>query len=554
MDSIDPRTGFCSKTKTFHTLRPHVPLPPRDQPLSIAQYIFSKLRTAIKDPSFAINSYDTVFLTDASTGAHLTFSTLLRHVTSLALSLQHHYALKPNDVAFILCPTSLNLPIVYFALLSLGLTVNPSNPLCSDSELTHQLSLTRPAIAFVTKQTAHKLPSSLPKVIIDSSEFNSFLTQHQDVNIDSVLNRVTVSQSDTAAILFSSGTTGRVKGVALTHENLIALICGLYHNRAPNLDPDVIPQPVTLLPIPLFHVFGFFMLVRGVATGETLVLMERFDFEGMLKAIEKYKVRGMPVSPPLIVALVKSDLTKKYDLSSLFGLGSGGAPLGKEVADKFKEKFPDVALSQGYGMTETAGAVTRAIGPNEAERLGSVGRLSENLEAKIVDPVTGEALGPGQKGELWLRGALIMKGYVGDEKATAETLDSEGWLKTGDLCYFDSDGFLYIVDRLKELIKYKAYQVPPAELEKLLQSHPEIADAAVIPYPDEEAGQIPMAYVVRKPGSQITQAQIMEYIAKQVAPYKKIRRVAFINAIPKSPAGKILRRELTNQSLSSSRL
>ncbi|KAK9278395.1 hypothetical protein L1049_027960 [Liquidambar formosana] len=306
----------------------------------------------------------------------------------------------------------------------------------------------------------------------------------------------------------------------------------------------------------MFHVFGFFMLVRAVAVGETLVLMEKFDFEKMLRAVEKYRVTYMPVSPPLVVALAKSEVAGKYDLSSLEYLGCGGAPLGKEVSERFAARFPNVDIGQGYGLTETGGGAARHIGQDECKHYGSVGRLAENMEARIVDPVTGEALPPGQKGELWLRGPTVMKGYVGDDEATAATLDSEGWLKTGDLCYFDSDGFLYIVDRLKELIKYKAYQVPPAELEHLLQSHPDIADVAVIPYPDEEAGQIPMAYVVRKPGSNITEAQVMDFIAKQVAPYKKIRRVAFINSIPKSPAGKILRRELVNHALSgvSSRL
>ncbi|XP_065636541.1 4-coumarate--CoA ligase-like 9 [Quercus suber] len=201
-------------------------------------------------------------------------------------------------------------------------------------------------------------------------------------------------------------------------------------------------------------------------------------------------------------------------------------------------------LQMGYGLTETGGAATRALGPEESLQYGSAGRLAENMEAKIVDPETGEALPPGQRGELWLRGPTVMKGYVGDDKATAETFASEGWLKTGDLCYFDSEGFLFIVDRLKELIKYKGYQVPPVELEHLLHSHPEIADAAVIPYPDEEAGQIPMAFVVRKPGSNVTEAQVIDFIAKQVAPYKKVRRVSFINSIPKNPSGKILRREL----------
>lgn len=369
---------------------------------------------------------------------------------------------------------------------------------------------------------------------------------------------VVVNQWDHAAILYSSGTTGKVKGVVLTHRNLIAVIAGFYHSnlsykeKAKEEENGVYVHPVSIFTLPLFHVFGFFMIIRAVSMGESVVLMEKFDFLKMLEAVEKYRVTYIPVAPPLVVAMVKSDLVAKYDLSSLQTVGSGGAPLGKEVSEEFKAKFPHVEVYQGYGMTETAGAATRTVGPEEATRYGSAGRLGENLEAKIVDPDSGEALPPGKQGELWLRGPAIMKGYMGNEAATAATLDSDGWLKTGDLCYFDSDGFLFIVDRLKELIKYKGYQVPPAELEHLLQSIPDIADAAVIPYPDEEAGQIPMAYVVRKPGSTISVTQIMDFIANQVAPYKKIRRVVFINSIPKSPAGKILRRELVKLSLSTS--
>ncbi|XP_040973358.1 4-coumarate--CoA ligase-like 9 [Gossypium hirsutum] len=283
---------------------------------------------------------------------------------------------------------------------------------------------------------------------------------------------------------------------------------------------------------------------------ETVVFKDRFEFEGILRAIKKYKITYMPVSPPLVMAFTKSELTKKYDLNLIMFLRSGGAPLGKEVTERFKEKFSTVELIQGYGLTETGGGATKVIGPEEAGRYGSVGRIAENMEGKIVDPETSEKLPPRWRGELWLRGPTVMKGYVRDEKATAEILDSEGWLKTGDICYFDSEGFLYVVDRLKELIKYKAYQVPPAELEHLLHSHPEIVDAAVVPYPDEEAGQIPMAYVVKNPGSNITEAQIMDFIAEQVAPYKKIRRVAFITSITRTPAGKILRRKLINHSLS----
>ncbi|KAI8543927.1 hypothetical protein RHMOL_Rhmol08G0255600 [Rhododendron molle] len=555
--TTDPRSGFSSQTKTFYSLRPPIPLPPPTQPLSLTDYTLSLLHLSVSSPS------TTPFLIDSATGSRLTYSDFLLQTRSLSLSLRSSFpSLSKNDVALILSPTSLSLPVLYFSLLSLGVTLSPANPLASPSELTHMVRLTKPVLAFTTSSLAPKLPASLPlgTVLVDSPEFQTMMTTNANTRD---YGETKVDQSDTAAILYSSGTTGRVKGVELTHRNFISLIAGFYYLRRG--EEEDAPHPVALNPLPLFHVFGFFMLIRAAAMGETIVLMERFDFEGMLRAVERYKVNYMPVSPPLVVALAKSEVVARYDLSSLRVLGCGGAPLGKEVAERFGERFPGVEIVQGYGLTETGGGATRMLEPEETKRPATVGRLAEMMEAKIVDPVTGEALPPGHRGELWLRGPSVMKGYVGDDEATAATLDAEGWLKTGDLCYFDSDGFLYIADRLKELIKYKAYQVPPAELEHLLQSNPDIVDAAVIPYPDEEAGQIPMAFVVRKPGSSITEAQIMDFIARQaslvrfvfqVAPYKKIRRVAFINSIPKSPAGKILRRELVDQALSgtSSRL
>ncbi|KAF8036946.1 hypothetical protein BT93_B0004 [Corymbia citriodora subsp. variegata] len=532
--TVDPSSGYCSATKTFHSLEPPAPVPPPSQPLSVFHYALSLL-----------SSSSSTFLVNASSGHHLSYPDFLRRVRSLALSLQSRFSLSKGDVAFILAPTSLHVPVICFSLLSIGVVVSPANPLSSPSEIASQVHLCRPAIAFSTSQIAPKLPSvQRGTVLIDSPEFESMLTQYGSSGDSPVaetmpLNRV--EQSDSAAILFSSGTTGRVKGVLLTHRNLITLLAGFYQSE---------PQPVSLVTPPLFHVFGFSVLIKAFAFGETVVLMEKFDFVAMLKATEKYRVTHMPVSPPLIVAFVKLEITGKYDLSSLQAVGCGGAPLGKEVADRFRDKFPHVELNTGYGLTETCGVATRTVGPDEARHDGSVGRIPQNMEAKIVDPTSGDALPPGQRGELWLRGPTIMKCYVGDEKATAETIDSDGWLRTGDLCYIDSEGFLFIVDRLKELIKYKAYQVAPAELEQLLHSNPDVVDAAVIPYPDEEVGEIPMAFVVRKPGSNITESQVMDFISKQVAPYKKIRRVAFISSIPKSTAGKILRRELVNLAVS----
>ncbi|KAK4414146.1 4-coumarate--CoA ligase-like 9 [Sesamum alatum] len=542
--TVDPRSGFCPQTKIYHSLRPAVPLPPPSQPLSIIQYVLSLLHSPTTAASSALST--TPFLIDSTTGRRLTYSTFLQQVASLSSSLK---ALRPSlskkDAAFVLSPPSLHIPVLYFSLLSLGVAVSPSNPLSSPSELAHQIRLSKPAVIFATSETSHKLPPDIPVILLDSPQFLSMLeSKASGSTYDAGVN-----QSDTAAILYSSGTTGKVKGVVITHRSLIAVIAGFYHNKLAT-DEEENTHPVSLFTLPLFHVFGFFMLMRAASLGESVVLMEKFDFVKMLEAVERHRVTYIPVTPPLVVAMTKSDLVAKYDLSSLQVLGCGGAPLGKEVSGRFREKFPQVEILQGYGLTESSGGATRTIGPEEATRHGSAGRLSENMEAKIVDPQTGEALPPGQRGELWLRGPAIMKGYAGDDAATAATLDSEGWLKTGDLCYFDSDGFLFIVDRLKELIKYKAYQVPPAELEHLLQSIPEVADAAVIPYPDEEAGQIPMAYVVRKPGSTISAAEIMDSIAKQVAPYKRIRRLAFINSIPKSPAGKILRRELVTHACS----
>lgn len=350
---------------------------------------------------------------------------------------------------------------------------------------------------------------------------------------------VEVSQSDLAAILYSSGTTGRVKGVMLTHRNLIASVASPYAYRTERKSPAVL-----LYTVPYFHVFGFFYSLKSVALNEGVVLMERFNLRKMMRAVEEFRVTHMVVTPPVVVAMAKTDVTDGYDLSSLEGVACGAAPIAKDLVSAFMAKFPRVVFLQGYGLTESTGTAWRAVGQEESVHWGSTGRLSGGFEAKIVDPDTGHALPPCKQGELWIRGPTIMKGYIGDPEATSATLVADGWLRTGDLCYIDEEGFLFVVDRLKELIKYKGYQVAPAELEHLLQSHPEIVDAAVIPYPDEEAGQVPIAFVVRQPQSSLGEAEIIDFVAKQVSPYKKIRRVTFVNSLPKSATGKLLRKDL----------
>ncbi|TQE09284.1 hypothetical protein C1H46_005219 [Malus baccata] len=537
--SIDPKSGFCSKTKTFHSLRPKSQLPVQTTPLSLTHYILSRLHQSSPPPS-------TPALVHATTGHQILYPEFILRVQNLAASLQSQLGLSHGQCAFVLSPNSLHLPILHLSLLYLGVIVSPSNPANSNPEISRQISLCNPAVAFATSDTAHKIPNSLRlgTVLLDSSEFESMMLTCPS---STEWSQISVSQSDTATILYSSGTTGRVKGVELTHRNWIS---NLASSAARNASA---PHAVCLCTAPFFHVYGMAYCLRVLSTGDTLVWMARFDMKTMLRSIERFGITHVAWAPPVAVALTKygdGNEMGGYDLSSLQVIACGGAPLAKSVIEKLRERLPNVQVSQAYGMTETTARVFAAVGPEETGVEGANGKLMSDLEAKIVDPESGTALPPLMHGELWVRGPNIMKGYVGDEAATAAILDSEGWLKTGDICYIDNQGFLFFVDRLKELIKYNGYQVAPAELEDLLHSHPDIVDATVIPYADEEAGQVPMAFVVRCLGSAIDESRIKDFIAKQVAPYKKIRRVTFTMAIPKNAQGKVLRKELIKLALS----
>ncbi|KAK7266905.1 hypothetical protein RIF29_19566 [Crotalaria pallida] len=534
---VDPKSGFNHFSRSFHSLKPPLHLPPPDVPLSAATYaLFLRRNSPFPDSVTA--------LIDSSSGLHLSYADFTHSAQTLATNLTSHLKLSKGDVALILSPNLTNVPILCFALLSLGVVVSPANPASTRSEITSLVDLSKPVIAFATSATANKIPHlALGTVIIDSTEFDSLMTKPQP---GAQLGRVEVSQSDVAVILYSSGTTGKVKGVMLTHRNLMAMV-GVYDAVVVRKEKPA----VFLYTIPFFHVYGFTYNLRAMVLSDTVVIMERFSLRGMLSAVERFKVTHLAVVPPLVVAMVKDGVTEGYDLRSLEGVACGAAPLGKDTVAAFKMKFPGVVIVQGYGLTESTAGIVRTMTPEEASRLGTTGRLVPGVEAKIVNPNTGEAMPPGEQGELWVRGPSIMKGYAGDPEATSATL-VDGWLRTGDLCYFDNEGFMYVVDRLKELIKYKGYQVAPAELEQLLQTHPEIKDAAVIPYPDEEAGQVPMAFVVRQPQSSLGKAEILDYVAKQVAPYKKIRHVAFVDSIPKNAAGKILRKDLNKIALQTS--
>lgn len=536
---VDPKSGFCKANGTYYSKRDPVLLPPPHHPLDVTTYIFSHQQ----------NMQQIAFI-DGPSGNTLSYSDLRHNMRAIAAGL-HGLGVRKGDVVLVISPNSIAIPCIYLAILSIGAILITANPLSTEREIVAQVKDSKPVIAFTLSHLVHKFRATqMPLILIQGSlESRCVTTLHDLLQSDlKDMPSIDIRQDDTATLLYSSGTTGKSKGVLSTHRNYIASIAG---NR---VRYETEGCKMYLCSMPLFHIYGLRFMVCSLAAGATIVMPPKFDMEEILHSIEQYRVTLLPTVPFVLATLAKSTGAYKYDLGSLQEISLGGAPLGKDVILSFDAKFPRIRIGQGYGLTETVGAIAYTNSDEENRRTGTVGLLSDVVEAKVVDPDSAKPLPPNHRGELLLRGPTIMKGYFGNEHATASTLDSEGWLRTGDLCYFDEEGFLFVVDRLKDLIKYKAYQVAPAELEELLLSHPEISEAAVIPYPDQEAGQIPMAFVVRSPGSNLSERDVINFVAEQVIHYKKIRQVAFTNSIPKNASGKILRKDLIEKNVPTSRL
>jgi acyl-CoA synthetase (AMP-forming)/AMP-acid ligase II len=348
-----------------------------------------------------------------------------------------------------------------------------------------------------------------------------------------------IAQESVALLPYSSGTTGRPKGVMLSHRNLAAAVQQVGRMLA------LAPRDVVLAVPPFAHVMGWVVtLCAPLAAGATVVTMPRFDFGDALALIERHRVTVLAVPPPVMAALARHPAVAAHDLSSLELLVSGGAPLGAELQQAVAERLPDAAIGQGYGLTETAVGIS---GPDRrgGSPPGSVGTLMPSTALRAVDPETLTDVEPGKPGELWVRGPQVMAGYLGAPEATATMLTPDGWLRTGDLGRIDADGQVYVVDRLKELIKVNALQVAPAELEALLITHPQVLDAAVVPRPDARTGEIPVAVVVGQ--DRLDPDALMAWIAGRVARHKRIRAVRMVDEIPRTPAGKILRRRLVDR-------
>ena len=348
-----------------------------------------------------------------------------------------------------------------------------------------------------------------------------------------------------AALPFSSGTTGLQKGVMLTHANLHANV--RQNIERPGEDGRIMRGDVVLVHLPLFHIYGMTVLqLSAVAAGAAQVMMGRFDMALLLSLIAAHRVTALYTAPPVCLGLAQTPLLDDYDVSSLRFVLSGAAPLSGELQTRLAERL-GCPVIQGYGLTETS-PVTNCDYTGARGKPGTIGPAMPDTEERIVDVETGERdLAPGELGELLIRGPQVMRGYWNQPDATAETLTADGWLHTGDIASMDEEGYVRIVDRKKELIKYKGFQVAPAELEGVLLEHPGVVDAAVVPQPDAEAGEVPKAYVVAREEARPTAEEVAAFVAERVATFKQVREVEFIDAIPKNASGKLLRRVLIEQ-------
>ena len=475
-------------------------------------------------------------LVDGSSGRSLTYGELRDAIRRFAGGLQAR-GFGVGDTLAIMAPNIPEYAVVFHGVAVAGGTVTTLNPTYTADEIRHQLQDSK-ATLMVTVSAVLPVASaaiegtSVTEIFsIDPADGASPITGLFGEPID----QVAVDPAEHVVVMpYSSGTTGLSKGVMLTHTNLVANLAQMEHVLK-------FEGAVALAALPFFHIYGMQVLMNGLlAEGCTIITMARFDLPQALGLIQDRKVTLFFAVPPMVLALAKHPIIDDYDLSSLQLVFSGAAPLGADLAAEASKRI-GCEITQGYGMTELS-PVSHATPPGQGKP-GTVGVTISNTECRIVN-ADGEDQGVGGEGELWVRGPQVMKGYFGNSSATDATIDSEGWLHTGDVGIFDEDGHLRIVDRVKELIKYKGFQVPPAELEALLITHPAVADVAVIGIPDDEAGELPKAFVVLKPGAEASAEDLQGFVKEKVASYKQVREVAFVDEIPKSASGKILRRML----------
>jgi acyl-CoA synthetase (AMP-forming)/AMP-acid ligase II len=467
---------------------------------------------------------DAPALIEAPTGTVTTYAELATAVSGAAAALQAA-GVRPGDTLALLAPNVPLWPIAFHGALAAGAAVTPVNPLQRPEEIAKQV---RDAGARVVVAAPPMLE------LARAGAAGATVLGLDELAGPGAAAPVVLDPDDLAVLPYSSGTTGLPKGVLLDHRALVADL--VQSHVAHRIDADDVVAGV----LPFFHSMGMWAMNLTLAYGGAIVTLPRFELPAFLAAIQEHRITVAHVVPPIVLALANAPIVDDYDLSSLRLVACGAAPLDEATALRAEARI-GCHVRQGFGMTE-AGPVTHVYGDDRVAECpaGSIGFLLPDVEARIVDPETGtDTEGVG---EMWLRGPQLMRGYLHNPEATAQTLTTDGWLRTGDLVEVDGDGAFRVVDRLKELIKYKGYQVAPAELEGVLRSHPAVADAAVVPVPDLACGELPKACVVLR--EDVDPEALMAWVAERVAPYKRIRVIEVIDAIPRSPSGKILRRLL----------
>ena len=519
--------------------------------VSVYEYLFGNI---------ADDDLDRVALIDPKTDTKTTYRQLIGQINAAAGALAAR-GIGVGDVVGILSPNIPAFATVFHGVLRAGATATTINALFTAREIAKQLTdsgakmlVTISPMAAQALEAAKEVGIADDAVIIldgEGVEASGHPNAADLLGADLPAPDVSFDPATHVAVLpYSSGTTGNPKGVKLSHTNLVANVAQIAPLQGMARDDVIVAV------LPFFHIYGMTVLLNAALRARaSLVVMAKFDLVEFLENIQNHKVTYAFIAPPVAVALAKHPIIDNYDLSSLHTMLSGAAPLDDELGKAVAKRL-NLHMLQGYGMSELSPVShlipvdSQAVLGLDEPPLSSVGWPIPNSENKIVDPATGEEFavpseGMSEPGELWVRGPNVMLGYLNNEQATVDTIDAEGFLHTGDMAQLDATGSVYIVDRLKELIKYKGYQVPPAELEALLLTHPKIADTAVVGVIDEESGEeIPKAFVVTQSDAELTEADVIEFVAAKVAPHKKVRAVEFIDVIPKSASGKILRKDL----------
>ncbi|MGH1347706.1 MAG: AMP-binding protein [Nannocystales bacterium] len=475
---------------------------------------------------------------DSTNGRSMSYAALADRIRRLAGGLKAQGA-GPGTTWALMGPNIPEYAVAFHGLAYAGATVTTLNPTYGAVEIGHQLRDSK-ATALITSQAFLATAREAAKAcgiehvyLLDDGDAPPLSSLEgeplaEQVEVDYAAHVV--------ALPYSSGTTGFPKGVMLTHRNLVANLC----QARPffNLGED----DVCFAVLPFFHIYGMQVLMNmALGHGATVVTAPRFDLVKMLELVPEQGITRLFLVPPIVLALAKQPVVDDYDMSSVKQIYSGAAPLPEDVASAAARRL-DCGIGQGYGLTETSPVLTTT--DTKDYRAGSVGTVIPNTQIRLVDPETGEDAEPGERGELWARGPQVTGGYFGNAGATAATIDDDGWLHTGDVAVVDEDGYFYIVDRLKELIKVNGFQVAPAELEARLLQHEAIVDAAVIGIPDEEAGERPKGFIVTAPGATLDAQSVIAFAAENLVSYKELAAVEFLEAIPKSASGKILRRQL----------